>query len=109
MCFFVDKKKKRYYIFYKMWIFAYIVAMEGGIRIQNFNRLDIISFLDLCLNPPNALIMVDKKVTLGTTLTLMVVWRLRNDKIFKNEEPNFHKSTLFLRTNFLEYYKLIIQ
>lgn len=36
-------------------------------------------------------------------ITLQCIWNMRNNKVFGNEQPDFHKSIMFLRRSFQSF------
>lgn len=56
--------------------------------LQQLDRWDILSFLQLYLK--NSLQQGQKKdFTLAITLTMVALWKLMNDKVFKNDTTKF--------------------
>lgn len=67
---------------------------------------DIHTFILIFLNPhPN---LLSKNVnstyfTLVITLTMITIWKWKNNLIFINESINFHENYVWLRDSFIEF------
>lgn len=55
LCYDASKTVEHLFIRCK-YMHAMLMSWKGGILLQKFDRLDILSFLHLCLKPPTALI-----------------------------------------------------
>lgn len=65
--------------------------------------------LQLCLKLPNAPILgieEKKDFSLAITLTMVTSWKIRNNKVFKNEYPNFRGIIFYLKITFYQFQQI---
>lgn len=86
------------------------LSWKGGIFLQQFCILDILSFIQLHLKPPNSLVLgleEKKGFQLGNYIKMVSFWKIRNEKVFHNENPNFRSSIRYLKKHVFLQFKQI--
>lgn len=80
-------------------------AWREEVKLLPFKNLDVQNFYFIFLNPLS--LIPNKKeyfhFTLAITLTMLTLWRWRNNVIFINEPSHFNKSCIWLRASFFEF------
>lgn len=66
--------------------------------------------MEFCFAPPHSFISHDinkADFCLAITLTWISVWKMRNEKVFQQIDPNFHNNMEYLRKSFKEFKKCL--
>lgn len=81
---------------------------RGGINLYSFASDNFLSFVQFMLSPPNSLLVDCKQkmeFTLTIVITMVTMWRMRNEILFQQSMPNFQSSSKCLKNILSRFYK----